>query len=719
MRTPTGNEVATTAAPAVASTTAALAPAGRQKLGVAARMLAIESEIGRMFERVPFGCHTLDAEGTYQSINALELAWLGYTSEEIIGKKKLTDFLTPASQEKLHAHTLDTAAAFLALKLELVRRDGGRMSISLSALTHPSCDPKLCRALIFDQTETRALQSERKVSAAVFESLAGMFITDRNQRILQVNQSFTELTGYTAQEAQGQTPRLLSSGRHTKGFYQAMWAALMEHGTWNGEIWNRRKNGEIFVEWLSISTVTDLSGAVTHYVGSFIDITDSKRAQDQIAYMAYHDALTQLPNRRLLLDRLNQALATARRSSLHGAILFIDLDNFKHINDTCGHETGDRVLVETANRLRNAVREGDSVARLGGDEFAILLEDLSSERMESAAKAGQLAEKIRAVLAQPYLLGNYQFHCSASIGVDLYAHTETATDLLQHADLAMYQSKKAGRNTLRFFDPTMQTALSQHIAMKNELRQAIHQRQLRLFFQPQIDHRRHIIGAEALVRWPNSNHDMVSPTEFIPLAEESDMILQIGQWVLETACIQLKAWENRPLTRHLRLSINVSAKQFHQSDFVAMVKQVVADSGVNPALIKLEVTESVVLKVADAITKMDALRAIGVHFAMDDFGTGYSSLSTLTKLPLNQLKIDQSFVRNIGLKPTDAVIVQTIIAMAHMLNIEAIAEGVETEEQLAFLERHGCDCFQGFLFGRPVPIEELEAQLVARAALVP
>ncbi|BDT67006.1 hypothetical protein os1_11730 [Comamonadaceae bacterium OS-1] len=703
----------------MAALSSPLAPASQKEAGVAERVRAIEMEINHLFGRVPFGCHTLDTAGTFQSINALELAWLGYSSDEVIGKKKLTDFLTPASQEKFRMHTANTVGKDQALELELVRRDGTCMPIALSGTDTSGCGPTALRALVFDMTESRALQVQQQVSAAAFESLSGLFITDHLQRIQQVNRSFTELTGYTAEEAKGQTPRMLSSGRHSKSFYQAMWASLAEHGHWSGEIWNRRKNGEIFVEWLSVSTVTDACGQVTHYVGSFIDITASKRAQDQIAYMAYHDALTQLPNRRLLLDRLNQAVATARRSGLHGAVLFIDLDNFKHINDTCGHEAGDQVLVETAHRLRQAVREGDSVARMGGDEFAILLEDLGPERLEAAAKALHLAEKILARLAQPYVLGDHHFRCTASIGIDLYVQTETATDLLQHADLAMYQSKKAGRNTLRFFDPTMQTAVNQHVAMENELRHAVKHHDLQLYFQPQIDSQRRTIGAEALVRWQHPDRGMVSPAEFIPLAEETELILIIGLWVLETACTQLKAWETNPLTRHLRLAVNVSAKQFHQSDFVATVQQAIRRSGANPALVKLEVTESVMLNIADAITKMEALRAIGVCFAMDDFGTGYSSLSTLSQLPLTQLKIDQSFVRNIGIRPSDAVIVQTIIAMAHTLNLETIAEGVETEEQLAFLEQHGCHYFQGYLLGRPVPIEVLESQLAAWKAPVP
>ncbi|SDO44483.1 PAS domain S-box-containing protein/diguanylate cyclase (GGDEF) domain-containing protein [Rhodoferax sp. OV413] len=682
---------------------------------LASRLVAIENEINGLFERVPFGSHSLDANGTYKSINALELAWLGYTRDEVIGKKKLVDFLTPTSQDKFrayfaHPHLRSTVAE---LELELVRRDGISMPISLSVSDHLDDAHQLLnrRAVIFDLTESRAAKAKQRVSAVAFESLSGMFITDRNQVILQVNGAFTELTGYTAQEAEGQTPRLLSSGRHNKAFYQAMWAALKEKGCWHGEIWNRRKDGSLFVEWLSLSTVLDVAGEVTHYVASFIDITARKSAQDQIAHMAYHDALTQLPNRRLLQDRLNQALAAARRSGLYGALLFIDLDNFKKINDSAGHEAGDLVLVEAANRLRRTVREGDSVARLGGDEFAILLEDLDTDRLESAAKAQQLGEKIIEVLAQPYVFGRHKFHCSASIGIDLYAHTESGPDLLQHADLAMYQSKRAGRNTLRFFDQAMQTALNSHVALENELRLALEERHLQLYFQPQRDRKGKTVGAEALLRWPHGERGFVAPAEFITLAEETGLILPIGQWVLEAACAQLKEWEDKPQTQQLRLAINVSARQFRQAEFVSQVRQAMEHHAVNPTLLKLEVTESVLLDVSDTVRKMEALRALGVQLSLDDFGTGYSSLSILTQLPITQLKIDQSFVRNIGVKPSDASIIQTIISMAQILEMEVIAEGVETEAQSAFLEQQGCQLFQGVLFGPAVPIEVFEAQL--------
>lgn len=679
------------------------------------RIDAIEREVNLLFERVPFGSHCMDDDGTYLSINALELAWLGYTREEIIGKKKLTDFLEPVSQEKyrLHLSTQKRDAITADLELDLIQRNGATKPVSLCFMSSENQSDALLRrrVLLFDLTETRSQQTRQLVSAAAFESLSGMFVTDNQTVILQVNAAFTALTGYSAQEAVGQTPHLLSSGRHGPTFYQELWACVRADGSWHGEIWNRRKNGEVYVEWLSISSVVDAAGKATHYVGSFIDITASKTAQDQIAHMAYHDALTQLPNRRLLQDRLNHALTTAKRNGLHGAVLFIDLDHFKRINDASGHEAGDWVLIEAGTRLRGAVREGDSVARLGGDEFAVLLEELDADRIEAAAKAQLLGEEILNVLSKPYPFKASTFQCTASIGIDLYSSGETAIDLLQHADLAMYQSKKAGRNTLRFFDQTMQAALMSHMAMETELRRAIDQHQFQLYFQPQINQQHQIIGAEALLRWQHPEQGMVSPADFIPLAEETGLIVPIGQWVLETACAQLKAWERSAATCQLQLSVNVSAHQFNKPNFVELVTTVLTDSAIRPSCLKLEVTESLLLDVANAIAKMHALREWGVKFSMDDFGTGYSSLSSLTKLPLDQLKIDQSFVSNIGVHPTDAVIVQTIIAMAQTLNLEVIAEGVETQSQLAFLAHHGCPLFQGYLFGRPMPIHEFERLL--------
>jgi diguanylate cyclase (GGDEF)-like protein len=449
---------------------------------------------------------------------------------------------------------------------------------------------------------------------------------------------------------------------------------------------------------------------VTHYVSSFTDISKRKEAEEQIRHLAYFDPLTQLPNRRLLMVRLGLALAGSGRRRRHGALLFIDLDHFKVLNDTEGHEVGDLLLVEVARRLRACVRQGDTVARLGGDEFVVMLEDLDEDERLAAGQAEGVGEKIRHAAAEDYALKDRAYRGTLSIGVILFRDGRDSVDeLLKHADVAMYQAKADGRDAVRFFDPQMQSALEARAALEDELRRVVPQRQLVLHYQPQIDEGQRVLGAEALLRWQHPQRGLVAPDEFIPLAEETGLIVPIGQWVLETACAQLKAWERDPALRHLVLAVNVSARQFRQADFVAAVRNALDANAANPARLKLELTESVVLDdVDDTVAKMSALRAVGVGFAMDDFGTGYSSLSNLKLLPLDQLKIDRSFVRGVASDTGDAVIVRTIIAMAQSLGLNLIAEGVEDEAQRQFLNDHGCGAFQGFLFSRPVPVDDFE-----------
>jgi diguanylate cyclase (GGDEF)-like protein len=393
--------------------------------------------------------------------------------------------------------------------------------------------------------------------------------------------------------------------------------------------------------------------------------------------------------------------------------LFIDLDDFKTLNDTQGHNVGDLLLLEVAHRLLGCVREKDTVARLGGDEFVVLLDELSAEPAQAAAQTEVVSDKILVAISRPYTLKNYEYHCSTSIGASLFRNQDNSEDeLLKRADTAMYQAKNAGRNTMRFYDPAMQAVLEARAQMEHDLRRAQAENQLQIYYQMQTDHAGHIMGAEALIRWQHPQRGLILPHQFIPLAEESDLILVIGQWVLEAACSQLKAWESDPLTRDLQLAVNVSARQFRQPDFALQVSQTLSRHALKPARLKLELTESLVLdNIEGSIVKMQALRQIGVRFSMDDFGTGYSSLAYLTRLPLDQLKIDQSFVHNIGVQHSDAIIVQTIIGMAKNLGLEVIAEGVETEAQRAFLEQHGCHLCQGYLFGKPVPVDEFVARL--------
>ena len=564
-----------------------------------------------------------------------------------------------------------------------------------------------------DITERKLADMELRIAATAFESQEGMLVTDVNKVILKVNKAFTKISGYTAEEAIGQTPRLVSSGHHHEDFYQSMWQNIIENGGWEGEVWNRRKNGEIYPQHLTITAVKGADGVVTNYVATFTDVTLRNAAEAEINHLAFYDALTRLPNRRLLIDRLNHALSAGARLGWGGALLFLDLDHFKTLNDTLGHDVGDLLLRQVAERLTACVREADTVARLGGDEFVVMLEDLSKQPMEAAAQAETIANKILTTLTQPYQLSNNLYQSTVSIGVVLFSdHEHAHEDLLKHADIAMYQAKKAGRNTLRFFDPEMQNSINTRAALEIDLRKALDNHEFQLYYQIQVDSAGRALGAEALIRWIHSERGLVSPFDFIPLAEETGLILPIGQWVLETACAQLKAWQQSPLTRELTLSINVSAKQFYQSDFAAKVQDAINLHEVNPARLKLELTESILLDQIEAtITTMNKLREIGIRFSLDDFGTGYSSLQYLKVLPLYQLKIDQSFVRDLALDSSDQAIVRTVIAMAQTLSLDVIAEGVETEVQKQLLFSSGCTTYQGYLFGRPVPIKQFEASL--------
>jgi diguanylate cyclase (GGDEF)-like protein/PAS domain S-box-containing protein len=564
-----------------------------------------------------------------------------------------------------------------------------------------------------DITERKLAELEFRIAATAFESQEGMMVTDVNKVILRVNKAFTKISGYTAEEAVGQTPRLVSSGHHHEDFYTSMWQNIEASGYWEGEVWNRRKSGEVYPQHLTITAVMSDDGIVTNYVATFTDVTLRNAAEAEINHLAFYDVLTRLPNRRLLIDRLNHALSAGARLGWGGALLFLDLDHFKTLNDTLGHDVGDLLLRQVADRLTDCVREGDTVARLGGDEFVVMLEDLSKHPLDAASQAEIIANKILISISQPYQLGASSYQTTASIGVVLFSENEHSQDvLLKHADIAMYQAKKMGRNTLCFFDPNMQEAINTRAALEVDLRKALDNKQFELYYQIQVDRLGKALGAEALIRWIHPERGLVSPLEFIPLAEETGLILPIGQWVLETACAQLNAWQAIAQTHELTLSINVSAKQFYQSTFAKQVQAAVAQSGINPMRLKLELTESIMLENIEAtITKMMELKNIGVKFSLDDFGTGYSSLQYLKLLPLYQLKIDRSFVREIAVDSSDQAIVRTVIAMADTLNLDVIAEGVETDEQRELLMSCGCNAYQGFLFGRPVPISQFNLSL--------
>ena len=664
-----------------------------------------------LYELAPVGYLTLTRETRIAAVNLTGAALLGEDRRKLVDRR-FARFVAAVDADRWHRFFFNALQRHdrQSCELEMQRGDGSRFHVRLDCL-RPEGEASGVRITLTDITERKRAEEELRIAAAAFESEVGMIVTDPQGVIERVNRAFTRLTGYRSEEAIGRTPAMLSSGRHDKEFYQRLWQALLESGYWQGEIWNRRKDGKHGVEWLTISAVRAPDGSTTHYVGTFSEITQKKEAEAEIHRLAYFDPLTHLPNRRLLHDRIRQALAVSGRNGHYGAVIFLDLDHFKNLNDSRGHDIGDQLLVETAQRILSHLREGDTVARLGGDEFVVMLEGMSCELREAAVQTDLVGEKLREALARPYHLGGREFHCAASLGVAMFrGHEESVKTLLRHADLAMYKAKSAGRNTVRFFDPAMQTSLDERSALESDLRLAVERRQLRVHYQAQVDGARRVIGAEALLRWEHPERGLVLPGRFIAVAEETDLIQSIGQWVLQEACAQIKAWSGAASTQALRLAVNVSARQFRQPKFVDQVKQALTQTGADPTRLKIELTESLIIEnVVDTIDRMQALKTVGVGFCMDDFGTGFSSLSYLKRLPMEQLKIDHVFVRDLASDANDAAIVQTIVTMGRTLGLDVIAEGVETEAQLERLREYGCAAYQGYLFSRPLPPADFEA----------
>jgi len=607
-----------------------------------------------------------------------------------------------------------------SMKKRLFQPDGNiiwiNMTIAPMKVKDKAKPHHLC--IIEDITQQKHIDHDLRIAATAFESQEGIMVTDADNVILRVNKAFTEVTGYTAEDAIGNHPGMLASGRHDALFYNTMWQAINTSDYWEGEVWNKRKNGDVYPEKITITAVKDLTGTVTNYVCTLNDITLRKKAEQEIQDLAYYDPLTQLPNRRLMIDRIHHAMAASTRSGNEGALLFLDLDHFKTLNDTLGHDMGDILLQQVAERLRSCVREGDTISRFGGDEFVVLLEGLSTRRIEAAEQAENIANKILSSVNKPYQLASHHYTSSTSIGVTLFdAQQPKVEELLKQADIAMYQAKNDGRNALRFFDPQMQASITDRAKLEDELNQAIEQQQFQLYYQMQVDSSLRPLGAEALIRWIHPERGLISPLNFISVAEQNGAIVAIGQWVLDTACVQLNIWQQDALTRDLTLSVNVSAKQFRQADFIAQVIMTVQQHNINPAQLKLELTESLLLNdIEETIVKMKALAEIGIQFSLDDFGTGYSSLQYLKQLPLYQLKIDKSFVDDLVSDNSDQAIVRTIIAMAHSLGLSVIAEGVETKEQQQRLLTEGCTHYQGYLFGKPVSMTEFNKSLKEHSA---
>ncbi len=674
---------------------------------------AMAEQMKATLDAIPDLLFDMGLDGRFYASHSPNPALLAAPSEKLIGKT-VHDMLPPHGAEIVMAALVEANLSGLSYGKQFeLSLPVGKLWFELSVSKKAGVDGENPRFIVLsrDVTERKRVESELRIAATAFEAQEGMLITDAAGEILRVNKSFSKITGYSADEVVGTNPRVLSSGLHDTDFYRLMWDSISESGNWEGEVWNRRKNGEVYPELLAITAVKRADGIITNYVATFSDISERKEADKKIEQLAFYDPLTGLPNRRMLVDRLTQALAVSSRSGMEGALLFLDLDHFKTINDTLGHHVGDLLLQQVAQRLSSCVREGDTVARLGGDEFVVMLEDLSADEVSSAEQTEAVGEKMLATLSQPYQLAGHEYHNTSSIGAVLFSgHQQSVDTLLQQADIAMYQVKQSGRNNLRFFDPQMQHAISVRAELESELRKALEKHQFQLFYQIQVDAMNQPLGAEALIRWIHPERGLVSPVQFIPLAEETGLILPIGAWVLNTACHQLNIWQQEEKTRDFMLAVNVSARQFCHSDFVDQVRKVVAYHEIRPDRLKLELTESLLMDTIEVnIATMTALSEIGVQLSLDDFGTGYSSLQYLKRLPLDQLKIDQSFVRHLATDNSDKAIVGTIIAMAESLSLDVIAEGVETEEQRQLLKEMGCNCFQGYLFGKPVPIEQFQA----------
>lgn len=633
---------------------------------------------------------------------------LGFCKEELLAVPYM-ERIHPDDVPLVHAELskLVSGAAMVNIQVRVQRKDGAYQWTEWVATRAP--DKSLFYATGRDIGERMQRDLELKMAAKIIENtLEGVLVTDNAGKILSVNPAFTRITGYTADEAVGKTPRMLRSNHHDVRFYQQLWASLLGVGQWQGEIWNRRKNGDAYPEWLTISAIRDKNGVVQQYVSVFNDITKYKRQEEHIHHQAYHDALTDLPNRLLFVDRLKLAVAHAYRSRQQLVVMFIDLDRFKQVNDGFGHHVGDQLLQEVAKRLQALVRADDTVARLGGDEFTLLLPNVSH-----ADDAIKIADQMITVFDMPIVIEEHELFTSPSIGIAIYPYDGTdAETLMKNADSAMYLAKRNGRNSYQLYTPDMNESAAEKLMLENQLRRAIERDELVLHYQPQVNaDTGEIVGIEALLRWQHPEKGLLYPLEFIAMAEESGLIVSIGKWALRTACVQNKRWQ-AIASKAVKIAVNVSARQFSHPHFVRLVEQVLEESSLEPCWLELEVTENILLRDTEqAIDKLQHLKALGITLSVDDFGTGYSSMAYLKNFPFDTVKIDRSFICDVNVNMNDAEIAKAIIAMAHSMNLKVIAEGVETIGQLEFMHTHQCDDIQGYYISHPLEAEKMGEHL--------
>lgn len=650
-------------------------------------------------------------DGNIISWNKGAQALFGYTEEQALGLS--VDDLVPEKHRAMMRSYLNATLKGQNLGVVESKRITQSateltVSLTLTLLLDNSGKPFAIATTEHDISQQHYLAEEARLAAVAFETMDSIMITDADGWIMRVNQSFTEITGFNNEDAIGQKPSILHSGRHQTDFYQSMWTTLLKQGSWEGDIWNKKKNGVIFPARLSITGVKNKAGTITHYIGVFRDITEVKEHEANIHRLAYFDSLTELPNRRMYGEKISNSIALCHRLKVYGALMFIDLDRFKIINDSLGHSIGDELLIAVSKRLKSVLREEDFVARLGGDEFVIITTELGYKLSNAASNAEKLAQKILALFSTPFSIKGYELNSSPSIGVALFPNKDdTAEDLLRQADNAMYLSKKMGRNTVRFFDPSLQAEADAWLTMEKDLRSALKNQEFKLHYQPQFNDKGVSTSVEALIRWDSPEKGRIQPNKFLPICEDTGLILNLGRWILNEACQQMAQWtkEQRAIST---MAINISATQFMSQQFESDVLDAIKNSGVLPECIELEVTENLLLENIDEVSaKMARLKKIGLRFSIDDFGTGYSSLAYIKKLPIDQIKIDQTFIRDILTDKDDALIVESTIVMASRLGLDIIAEGVETKEQFQYLASCGCPNFQGYVYSPAVPADEL------------
>lgn len=672
-----------------------------------AELVESEAKYRTLVDNLPQRIFLKDRNSVFLSCNRRFAADVGLEPADIVGKTDL-DLYPHAFAEKYRKDDQRIMHNGVMEELEESYQDGDRETIIQtvkSPVRNSEGEVLGILGIFWDISDRKQAEQKLRQSAVVFESTAeGVIVTDAQNRIIAVNKAFSEITGYSEEEALQQNPSFRHSERQDMEFYESMWQSILSKGRWQGEIWNRRKSGDVYPEWMTLSTVEDENGATRNYVAVFSDITNVKRSQMQLDHMAHHDPLTDLPNRNLLADRLEQAIRRAERRGSLVAVLFIDLDRFKNVNDTLGHALGDELLQQVAQRLQLLLRQQDTIARLGGDEFVILIEEL-----ERPAVAEMIAAKVIDVLSSPFTIQSHELYLGASIGISLFPNDAADfSTLIKYADSAMYSAKEQGRNTYRFYTQELTDSAMERLAMESALRHALERGQFTLHYQPQInisDGR--LIGAEALLRWNHPKLGMVPPDKFIPLAEECGLILSIGDWVLEQACRQTAQWQ-KEYPDFETIAINLSAVQIQQGDIVNRVAAVLDDSGLPAAALELEITESVLIQFPElAEVTLTGLREQGVVLAIDDFGTGYSSLTYLKRFPIQILKIDRSFIQDIPHDSNDTAITRAVIALGRSLQLKVIAEGIESAEQAAFLQAEGCEVGQGYYFSRPLPAQEL------------